>query len=238
MSAARTPPRPDAIGGLPPTASDVVGEAVLLPLLLLGSSAAAAVRVSPDGHFALVGPSLMGLVLGSALCLLALRAGLGHPERLVAPRRSGLANANGLVALLCWLFASGQVFTLLLPEAGLMAVLFSVFYLALLSQAAAAGTDGPRLVRSLLVLFGAGLLLRFTLLNGLAAPDGSLARRVFASALEGLTPGGLGLEHHAPATGYAAFVALLLYVGGLVLLPGDYTGWEVLGATDRRRDGR
>ena len=86
--------------------------------------------------------------------------------------------------------------------------------------------------------FGAGLLLRFTLLNGLAAPDGSLARRVFASALEGLTPGGLGLEHHAPATGYAAFVALLLYVGGLVLLPGDYTGWEVLGATDRRRDGR
>lgn len=238
MTAARTPPRPDEHAPLPSATGDVVREAVLLPLLLLGASAAAAVRVSPDGHLALVGPSLMGLVLGSALCLLALRAGLVHPDRLVAPWRSSLANANGLVALLCWLFASGQVFTLLLPEAGLMAVLFAAFYLALLSQAAAAGTDGPRLLRSLLVLFGAGLLLRFTLLNGLAAPDGSLARRVFASALDGLTPGGLGLEHHAPATGYAAFVALLLYVGGLVLLPGDHTGWEALGATDRRRGSR
>lgn len=226
MSDVPTPTLPDD----PVPEPSAVREAVLLPLLLLGASAAAAVRVSPDGRLALVGPSLVGLVLGSALCLLALRAGLVRPERLVAPRRTGLANANGLVALLAWLFASGQVFTLLMPESGLMAVLFGVFYLALLSQAAAAGADGPRLLRSLLVLFGAGLLLRFTLLNGLAAPEDSLARRVFASALDGITPGGLGLEHHAPATGYAAFVALLLYVSGLLSLPGDHAPWQAIGA--------
>jgi hypothetical protein len=228
MSSVRTPS--DAAEAI--DRGSAVREAVLLPLLFLGAAAAAAVRVAPDGRLALVGPSLVGLVLGSALCLLALRAGLVRPERLIAPRRSGLANANGLVALAAWLFASGQVFTLLMPEAGLMAVLFGAFYLALLSQAAAAGTDGPRLLRGLLVLFGAGLLLRFTLLNGLAAPDGSLARRVFASALDGLTPGGLGLEHHAAATGYAAFLALLLYVAGLVSLPGDHSPWEALGAAD------
>lgn len=224
-------------GASPGTASrdepaSPVREAFVLPLLLLGASALAAVRVSGDGRLTLVGPSLFGLVLGCALCLLAVRAGLLHPARLVAPRRSGLANANGVAVLLALLFAAGQVFTLLMPEAGLMALLFGAFYLALLSQAATARPDGPRLLRSLLVLFGTGLLLRFALLNGAAAPDGSLARRIFASALDGLTPGGLGLEHHAPATGYTAFLALLLFVTGLALLPGAHSAWQLLGAGD------
>lgn len=213
-------------------AGSAVLEAFVLPGLLLGAAALGAVRVSGDGRLALVGPSLFGLVLGCALCLLTVRSGLVRPERLVSPRRGGLANANGVVALLALLLAAGQVFTLLMPASGLMALLFGVFYLALLSQAATARADGPRLLRSLLVLFGTGLLLRFALLNGAAAPDGSLARRLFASALEGLTPGGLGLEHHAPATGYAAFVALLLFVAGLALLPGTHSAWQLLGAGD------
>ena len=201
-----TSPSPTGpMAGVRPSGDSAAGSAVLeafvLPGLPPATTAVAAVRVSGDGRLSLVGPSLFGLVLGCTLCLLAVRSGLVRPERLVSPRRGGLANANGVVALLALLLAAGQVFTLLMPESGLMALLFGVFYLALLSQAATARPDGPRLLRSLLVLFGTGLLLRFALLNGAAAPDGSLARRLFASALDGLTLGGLGLEHHAPATG-------------------------------------
>ncbi|MCU0257379.1 MAG: hypothetical protein MUF60_11640, partial [Vicinamibacterales bacterium] len=150
--------------------------------------------------------------------------------RLVSSRRTALANANGVVALLALLFAAGQVFTLLMPEAGLLALLLGTFYVAMLAQAALARPDGPRLLRSLMVLFAAGLLLRFAILNGLADPGDSLARRAFASLVDGLTPGGLGLEHFAPATGYTAFMALLLFVGAIALMPGAHGAWSLLGA--------
>ena len=139
---------------------------------------------------------------------LLLRAGVLVPERLVSSRRSALANANGATVLLALLFAAAQVFTMLTPEAGLMAILFNAFYLVLLWTTAAARPLARHLLRSLAVVFGSALVLRFVVLNGLAAPGGSFAHRLFTTALEGLTLGGLGLEYHAPATGYAAFVAL------------------------------
>jgi hypothetical protein len=65
-------------------------------------------------------------------------------------------------------------------------------------------------------------------LNGLAAPGGSFAHRLFTAALEGLTLGGLGLEYHAPATGYAAFVALGIFFVGLLLLPHEVDAWDLV----------
>lgn len=230
-----TTPVPGAVPAVATaSAASPAREAIALPALLLGASLAAAVRVSPAGDLAFVGPSLFGLVLGTGLCLLALRSGLVRPARLVGPGRSALANANGAVALLALLFAAGQVFTVLMPESGLMALLLGVFYLAQLAQAAAARPDGPRFLRSLLVLLASGLLLRFAILNGLADPGDSMARRAFATMIEGLTPGGLGLEHHGDATGYAAFLALALFVAGLVAMPGDYGPWQALGAEAER----
>jgi hypothetical protein len=76
-------------------------------------------------------------------------------------------------------------------------------------------------------------VLRFVVLNGLAAPGGSLAHRLFTTALDGLTLGGLGLEYHAPATGYAAFVALGLFFVGVLLLPHDGGAWDLLQSTRR-----
>ena len=150
---------------------------------------------------------------------LLLRAGVLAPERLVSSRRPPLANANGVSVLVTLLFASAQVFTLLTPEGGLMAILFSAFYLTLLWTTAAARPAAHHLLRSLAVVFGSALVLRFVVLNAIAAPAGSLAHKLFAAALEGLTLGGLGLEYHAPATGYAAFIALGLFFVGLLLLP-------------------
>jgi hypothetical protein len=114
-----------------------------------------------------------------------------------------------------------------------MEILFSAFYLVLLWTTAAARPLARHLLRSLTVVFGSALVLRFVVLNGLAAPGGSLAHRLFTTALDGLTLGGLGLEYHAPATGYAAFVALGLFFVGVLLLPHDGGAWDLLQSTRR-----
>ncbi len=208
-------------------------EAFTLPLLFLSVSLLSAVRVGEGAALRFVGPTLLSLLLAVMLVGLLLRAGVLVPERLVSSRRSALANANGTTVLLALLFAAAQVFTMLTPEAGLMEVLFSAFYLVLLWATAAARPLARHLLRSLAVLFGSALVLRFVVLNGLAAPGGSLAHRLFTTAVDGLTLGGLGLEYHAPATGYAAFVALGLFFVGLLLLPHDLGAWDLLQSTRR-----
>jgi hypothetical protein len=217
-----------------PFRSSAAREAFTLPLLLLGAGLAAAVRVDAAGTVRFAGPTLLSLVLAVMLIGLLFRAGVLAPERLMAAGRSGLANANGAVVLLALLFASAHIFTVLTPESGLMGVLFGAFYLALLWTTAAARPTGIRLIRSLAVVFGTALVLRFIVLNGLSAPEPSLARRVFTGALEGLTLGGLGLEYHAPATGYAAFGALGLFFAAVLLLPHDAGAWRLAGVAPWR----
>ena len=206
-----------------------LSEAITLPLLFLAASHLAAVRVGAGGTIRFVGPTLLSLVLGVMLAGLLLRSGVLAPGRLVASERPALANTNGITVLLALLFASAQVFTVLTPETGLMAVLFSAFYLVLLWTTAAARPTGRHLLRSLMVVFGSALVLRFVVLNGLAAPGGSLAHRLFTSALEGVTLGGLGLEYYGEATGYAAFAALTLFFVGLLLLPHEPDAWDAVG---------
>jgi hypothetical protein len=211
-------------------------DAFALPLVFLGVSLLSAIRVGERGTIRFVGPTLLALVLGVMLGGLLLRAGVLAPERLVSSRRSPLANANGITVLLALLFGAAQVFTMLTPEAGLMAILFSAFYLVLLWTTAAARPAARPLLRSLAVVFGSALVLRFVVLNGIAAPGGSFAHRLFTTALEGLTLGGLGLEYHAPATGYVAFVALGLFFVGLLLLPHRIRSWERPGSSSWRAE--
>jgi hypothetical protein len=218
-----------------PTTASVVLEAVIVPALLLTAALLGSLRLGDGGALRFVGPTVFSLVLATGLALVLLRARVLVPERLVAPGRTAIANANGAVVLAATVFAAAQIFTLLMPESGLMAILFGVFYVALLATIGAARPDAPRLVQSLLVVFGTALVLRFVVLNGLAAPaGGGLARRLFAAALEGLTLGALGLEHHAPATGYAAFLALVAFFAGLLLVPGGSSPWALLGAEGER----
>ena len=148
-------------------AAPVTREAITIPVLFLVVSHLAAVRVAANGQVRFVGPTLLSLVLAVMLCGLLLRSGLLAPGRLVALERSALANANGMTVLLALLFASAQIFTMLTPEAGLMAALFSAFYLALLWTTAAARPTARHLLRSLMVVFGSALVLRFVVLNSL-----------------------------------------------------------------------
>jgi hypothetical protein len=206
-------------------------EAFALPLLLLTAALLGSLRMGVDGSLAFVGPTLLSLVLAVMLAGLLMRSGIVAPGLLVGPGRTALANLNGLAVIITLLFAAAQLFTMLTPEAGLLNLLFNAFFVAMLWTTAAARPDGARLLRSLLVVFGWALVLRFVLLNGLAAPDGSVARRLFAAALEGLTLGALGLTHHGPATGYAAFLMLALFFVALLLMPSSRWTWTLVDAT-------
>lgn len=206
-------------------------EAIVLPLLLLLVAAGGGFRSGvTDGAWRFLPPTPMTLVLGLLLVGVLVRTGVLAPWRLVGPHRTSLANANGMLLLGTLLVASAQVFTALSPESGLLQVLASVFFLLLLVNTLAARPTRARAMQSLGVVLLAAFVLKYVVLDALYAPEGSLARRVVTTLLEGVSLGALGYTSHGTATAYVAFVVVLAYLFALVLLPGE----ETLVGTPRR----
>jgi hypothetical protein len=211
--ASRPRRRPD------PERQAAVREAMTLPWLFLTATLLASVRVAAAGTLAFAPPSLMALILGVLFVGLVAQVGVVHVAALVSPRRLGLENACGVVVLAFLLLAGAQVVAMLTPTRGIFAFVVSVYFLFLFLSTLAARPEPDRVLRSLAVTFGGALLLKFVVLSGLAAPGGTLAKRLFATALDGITLGALGAEFQAPSTGYLAFAAVLLLFVGLALLP-------------------
>lgn len=197
-------------------------EAVVLPWLLLAVAAGGGFRSSvTDGAWRFLPPSPMALVLGLLLVGVLVRTGVVLPWALIGPHRTGLANANGAMVFVTLLLASAQVFTALTPEAGLLQVLASVFFLLLLVNTLAASPTRARAMQSLGVVLVSAFVLKYVVLDALYAPEGSLARKVVTTLLEGVSLGALGYTAHGTATAYVTFAIVLLYLFALVLLPGD-----------------
>jgi hypothetical protein len=154
------------------------------------------------------------LVLGSLL-----RANAFSPERLLGPQRLALENASGVAVLVTLFAASAQVFNLLTPDTGLLHLLVSVFFLVQFLTTLTAVRDRTALLRSLSVLFGCAFFLRFVALESLYAPGRGVIKRVMTALMEGVTLGTLDYVPTGQATGYVAFLTLMLYLVGLVLLP-------------------
>jgi hypothetical protein len=219
------PPEQNLARALPHSPELPVGrEAFTLPLTLVTVAGLGGVRVAADGRLAFVPPTLVALVLAVLLLAAMVQAGALAPERLAGPERRPLANASGVTVLVALLLAAAQVFTLLTPPAGLLAFVFSAFFLLLLWNTLAVGPSRRQLLRSLAVVFGGAFLLKFVVLAGVYAPGGGLLRRVMVTLLEGVSLGALGFEPDGTATGYLAFATLGLFLAGLVLLPGRPTG--------------
>jgi hypothetical protein len=115
------------------------------------------------------------------------------------------------------------VFTTLSPESGLLQVLASIFFLLLLLNTLAAQPTRARAMQSLGVVLLSAFVLKYVVLDALYAPEGSLARKVVTTLIEGVSLGALGYTPHGPATAYVAFVVVLAYLFALVLLPGNET---------------
>lgn len=192
-------------------------EAVTLPLLFLTVVLLGGVRIAD--RVVLLPPPLFALVLSVMLFGALIRGGVLVPGRLMSESRSLLANVNGLVVMCCVFVASAQAFSVATPDAGVPQVLFNVLFLGLLTNTLAASAGRAQLLRSLLVIFGFAFTLKFIVLAALSNPSGGAVRRILLALFEGVTLGTFTQEVLHPASGYLAFLTLLLFLGGLALLP-------------------
>ena len=119
--------------------------------------------------------------------------------------------------LLSLFVASAQLFNCLTPDAGILRLVFNLFFLFLLWNTLAAQPDRIRLLRSLLVVFGWAYVMRYVALAALADPAGGVDTPPAHGAARG--GGGPSGEPTAPLAGYIAFATVALYMIGLVLLP-------------------
>lgn len=192
-------------------------EAIVLPLLFLttllvaGTDVGTRVTLSP--------PSLFSLVLATLLVGTLVRCGALAPARLLNNDRPMLANANGFVVFATLFAAAAQVMSMLTPQAGLPMLFVSVFLLVLLLNTWVAMPDAVRLLRSLAVTLGSALVFKFVILDGLAAPATSRTGRVLAALFDVATLGTVAQSPHHPLSGYLAFLAVLLFLAGVSLLP-------------------
>ena len=191
-------------------------EAIVLPVLLL--TVALLGGLHPGPRLAFVPPSLFCLILSSLLLAALVRSGALDPVRLMHGSRPALANANGAVVLVTLFAAGAQVFAMLTPATGLPLFFVSAFFFVLLVNTLVASPDRVRLLRSLAVIFGAGLILKFVVLGGLSQPSGRTAR-VLVALFDVATLGSIAQDPQPAAAGYLGFVAAALYLAGAALLP-------------------
>jgi hypothetical protein len=195
----------------------VLREAIVLPCIFLTVALLGGLRVETSVR--LIPPSVVALMLAMALLGALMRARAFAPERLMNAGRSPLENVSGVVVLCALFAASAQVFNLLTPERGLLFVAFSLYFFIQLMTALAGVRDRASMLRSLSVLFAAAFVLRFVVLESLYAADGGMLKRVMTTLLQGVSLGAIEYQPNAPASGYAGFLAVVLYLAGLILLP-------------------
>jgi hypothetical protein len=194
-----------------------IREAVVLPLIFLTVTLLAGVQLGTG--VALVPPSLFSLVLGTMLLAALIRSGALAPARLLHGSRSILANANGAIVLATLLAAAAQVLGMLTPRSGLPLFFVDVFLFVLLLNTLVAGPDRVRLLRSLAVILGSALVLKFVVLASLSGPSGSRVTRVLVALFDTATFGTITQEAQSPGAGYAAFFAIGLFLIGVGALP-------------------
>lgn len=192
-------------------------EAITLPIVFLTVLLLGGLRIAETTM--LVPPSPYVLLLGMLVVRVVVQSGALAPEQLLASSRSELANLNGVVLLVTLWIAAAQTLAVLIPDTGVPRLTFSVFFLILLLNTAAASPDRQRLLRSLAVTFGAAFILKFVVLQGLSARGGGAVQRALLALLDGVTVGALVQQVPHPVTAYIAFLAVALFLIGVFLLP-------------------
>ena len=194
---------------------------VVLPFIFLTVALLGGLRVSADNNaFMFFPPPLITLILAVLLMLLLVRGGLIDLRSWIAAENLPFTNVSHIWLLLTLFFASAQAFNSVLPESGLLHLLFSFFFLWTLWNNQFSSFDARRLLRSLVVLFGTAFVLKHLLLASLYAPEGGWLKRVAGALVQGVALGTLDTPVFAPATGYISFFTLGLYIVGLVLTQG------------------
>lgn len=192
-------------------------EAFVLPLMLLTATLIAGVH--PGARVAFAAPSLFALVLATLLLAALVRSGALDPSRLLHGSRPVVANANGAVVLLSLFFAAAQLFARLTPESGLPLFFVDVFLFVLLLNTIVAQPDRIHLLRSLAVILGSALILKFVVLASLSQASASRTSRVLVALFDAATFGSIAQQPEPAAVGYLAFAATALFLAAAALLP-------------------
>ena len=185
---------------------------LFLTVLLLGG-----LRIADT--ITMIPPSPYMLLLGVLLVRVVGHSGALAPEQLLASARSTLANLNGAILLATLWLAAAQTLAMLIPESGVPRLAFSVFFLILLLNTAAASPDRHRLLRSLAVTFGAAFVLKFVVLHELSTPGEGAFKRALLALLDSVTVGALVQKALHPITAYIVLLSVALFLIGVFLLP-------------------
>jgi hypothetical protein len=192
-------------------------EVFYVPLLFLAVTLLGGMHISDRVVF--VRPPLSALVLAVLLVAALVRSGAVAPDRLLNPARSPLQNLSGATVLVTTFTATVQTFNSVIPLWGLPRIVAIVFLAVLLLNTLTASTDRTHVLRSVAVIFGSMFAIKFIVLGAVSNPTGGWLKRMLVAALEGATLGMLTQGPLAPATGYLAFLSLMLFLAGLALLP-------------------
>lgn len=189
---------------------------IVLPTILLTAGLLGGLRI--DGQtrqFVFIAPPLVTLVLAILLGSLFVRAGALDLHRWLAIEQPMRTNVAHLLTLISLFFASAQAFNSVLPESGLLHWMFSFFFLWTLWINQFSTFDPRRLLRSIIILFGTAFVLKHLLVAALYDPQGGWLKAIAATLLQGIS---IDVPRFAPITGYISFLALALYVAGLLLI--------------------
>ncbi|HEX5474133.1 MAG TPA: hypothetical protein VFX12_05660 [Vicinamibacterales bacterium] len=192
-------------------------EAIVLPLLFLTVVLLAGLR--PAGGATFVPPGLFALVLAALLMAALVRSGALAPERLMAPSRGILANANGACVVIAAWAAAAQLLALVTPDSGLPLFFVSVFLFVLLLNTWVSRPDRVHALRSLMVILGACFVLKFVVLAALSDPAGGRTKRALMALFDAATLGGITQPAQPGTAGYLAFGAIVLFLAGVSGLP-------------------
>jgi hypothetical protein len=202
----------------------VVREAITLPMVHLTVVLLAALRIGGSLSFEL--PSLFSLVLAALLLAALVQSGTVDSGRLVGMQRSGLERLSGTTVLAAVFAATASVLNLVTPSSGLPAVGLGCFLLVSLVLFLAAAVDRFRLLRLLAVLLGAAFVLKFIVLAALSTPAQGRLARALQVLFDGVTLGAVTQAEIGTDTGYVAFIAIVLYLIGIWMLPA--AGWIIV----------
>jgi hypothetical protein len=105
------------------------------------------------------------------------------------------------------------------PQSGLPRFFVLLFLPVLLANTLVARPDRVRLLRSLAVILGSGVVIKFVVLAGLSEPASSATGRVLVALFDAATFGSLAQQPQAGSAGYFAIAAAGLFLAGAALLP-------------------
>ena len=201
-----------------PETKDVL-KYVIVPVLFLTVALFGGLRFAEGTNEArFIAPQLVSLILAAFVMILFIRGGLVELPDYVSERLGLLDNAAGAVRLMAIFFATTQVFNSVTPESGLLNFCFNLFYFLIFWNNLFVVFNPVRLTKSLAVVLGTSVLLKYLVLADLFAPSESWAKYILQKLTETASLGTLNVEVFAPSTGYVAFSALALYILGLYLI--------------------